>query len=213
MNSNGLHLLVIGPGFGGGREGAKYKYLAEAGHDIDLIDLPEPTAYDHDALATGIAMLQESITVRPPDILVASSRGGKYAAALLSSGFWRGPTFLISAMATTDCCAVEAPMLLCHGTRDKTNVIERVRNDVASSAWAKLVEFEDDHSLHKLVDGGRFDALLHECYEMQFNKPHKGDSPKTNTKRYVAPARGDFLTQIRGGVKLRDVTVSDINYK
>ena len=51
LPSKGLQLLVIGAGFGGGLEGAKYKYLAEAGHDIDFFDLPEPTAYDNDAWA------------------------------------------------------------------------------------------------------------------------------------------------------------------
>jgi hypoxanthine phosphoribosyltransferase len=49
-------------------------------------------------LKTGVSLLVRAITELKPDVLVACSRGGQYAARLLSARHWSGPTLLISAM-------------------------------------------------------------------------------------------------------------------
>ena len=78
-------LLIIGPGFGGGAAGAKYKYLtAHGGFETHLAELPEPTDGEEDTWSDGVTLLAEMIKLQKPDILVASSRGGKYAAEVSS---------------------------------------------------------------------------------------------------------------------------------
>lgn len=71
-----LKLMVIGPGFGGGLEGPKGLYLAQMGHAIDFVELPEPTAGDQEAREQGSATLRDRLLSQPPDVLIASSRGG-----------------------------------------------------------------------------------------------------------------------------------------
>ena len=78
-------LLIIGPGFGGGAAGAKYKYLiAHGAFETQLAELPEPTDGEESTWTDGVTLLAELIKLQKPDILVASSRGGKYAAEVSS---------------------------------------------------------------------------------------------------------------------------------
>jgi hypothetical protein len=175
----GKRLCIIKPGFGGGQDGAKFKYLEANGFDCHLIDLPEPTDGDEAIWAVaGIELITQRLRELDPDVLVACSRGGKYAGEVIQQGIWKGPTFLISALRTNVCCVSGVPVLCCHGINDHTNTIERVRGDVAASATATLVQFDDNHSLHKLVDEGRFAGLLRQCYDLQFeSKPVAAASP------------------------------------
>eukprot|EP00658_Telonema_sp_P-2_P036516 TRINITY_DN26399_c0_g1_i3.p2 TRINITY_DN26399_c0_g1~~TRINITY_DN26399_c0_g1_i3.p2 ORF type:complete len:215 (+),score=42.07 TRINITY_DN26399_c0_g1_i3:155-799(+) len=152
-----LQLLVIGKGLGGG----KREYLeAHTDLECEVLDLPEPT--DPEDIELGIDLVSIRLQTEPkPDLLVASSRGGKYAAELLSRGLWRGGTFLISAMGTGECCSSEGvPIQVVHGTLDRINTIERVRGDVDGCRMAELIEFEDSHSLRVLVDEDRLHELI-----------------------------------------------------
>ena len=192
-----MKLLIIGPGFGGGITGAKYKYL-EPSHDIELLSLPEPTNGEEEIWAAGVETLAQQLTASPPDVMIACSRGGKYAGKVIVQGLWKGPTFLISALSTAECCVSGVPVLVCHGTLDKTNAIERVRGDVAASSTAQLEEIEDNHSLHKLVDEDLFNSLLSRCHQMQFQEP-KLVQARAPVAR--APAMGALFAEMRAKKK------------
>jgi len=91
--SRKLKVLVIQKGFGSGSKAtAKYKIL-DRHFKILMPTVPEP-AYS----MAGIPILERAIEEFSPDVLVASSRGGKYAGRLVKSGKWKGPLLLISAM-------------------------------------------------------------------------------------------------------------------
>lgn len=77
------------------------KGLHETFADVEVITVPEPT----DDLEGGITVIAGSITsatVKSYQLLVAGSRGGKYAAQLIQRGIWTGPTLLFSAMSVTN---------------------------------------------------------------------------------------------------------------
>ena len=191
-------MLVIGPGFGGGVTGSKFQYILAKGHVCELIDLPEPTAGDDEALEAGVSLLAESLQIgQRVDVVLAASRGGKYLAELRQRRLWTGPTFLISGLSTGRCCSASGagPLMLCHGTRDSTNPIVRVRNDVAGCvSAAELVEFEDNHSLHSLVDGGEFEAILQRCITMPQVMPSASTPPGGLSAR--SPGRAGLFDEL-----------------
>ena len=155
-----LRLLIISKGFGGGCTGQKWQYLAaQDGFELHMPLVPEFA----EGSTEGLATLRDAVSTFKPDILVACSRGGQYASALVQAGDWAGPVFCISAMYTADLCAAHdgGTFVSCaHGKLDGTNPIERVRADVAMSRAASLVEFDDDHELAELVGSGSFGPLL-----------------------------------------------------
>ncbi|ELR16239.1 uncharacterized protein ACA1_336920 [Acanthamoeba castellanii str. Neff] len=149
-----VRVLVVDKGFGRGR--ALVQALGE-GWEVAVVVVPEPA----DALEAGVADLRPAL----------ASRGGKLAAAVLRRGLWKGPTLLVSAMSTTECCSVQGvPIVLAHGTRDGTNPIHRVRDDVQLGTKGLLVlhEFDDDHHLGSIELGDTFRQLLEEVYALQF---------------------------------------------
>jgi len=94
-------------GFGGGFEGSKWEYLAERTRFV--LEMPVVPEFDKaSGTAEGMTILRKACTQFRPDILVASSRGGAYAAALVEEGTWTGPVFLISALHTGSICAAKA---------------------------------------------------------------------------------------------------------
>jgi hypothetical protein len=152
-----IKLLIIFRGFGGGKDGAKWQYLAARNRFV--LHMPELPEF----CPEGLAILREAISEIKPDIMIASSRGGEYAAALVQANEWMGPLFLISALHTSKLCTAHdglLPILSAHGTKDGINSIERVRADVSISKTASLHEFEDGHDLGQLVTSGQFEPLL-----------------------------------------------------
>eukprot|EP00012_Vannella_robusta_P013512 CAMPEP_0206202780 /NCGR_PEP_ID=MMETSP0166-20121206/12397_1 /ASSEMBLY_ACC=CAM_ASM_000260 /TAXON_ID=95228 /ORGANISM="Vannella robusta, Strain DIVA3 518/3/11/1/6" /LENGTH=189 /DNA_ID=CAMNT_0053621811 /DNA_START=606 /DNA_END=1172 /DNA_ORIENTATION=+ len=185
MSAKGLHVMMIGPGCGGKAEGSKYVYLKQKGFDCEVLNLPEATAGDLESKEKGMEMLKGRLAAAEgkilPDVIIGCSRGGKYVGELVNRNMWKGPMLLISAMGTRHCCESNTeniPLLLCHGTQDGTNPIHRVRMDVQQCQTAKLVEFDDDHSLRSLVHQDLLAGLVQQCYDMQFQAPSKPNVPK-----------------------------------
>jgi hypothetical protein len=135
-------VLVVQKGLGGNK-----RQLLEAGPFVVTVpEIPEPV--DTEGIAVGMDILASAVRDFRPDVVLASSRGGKLAAKLLEATICTCPVVLVSAMGTRAAVAVPgAVVLLVHGTRDGTNPIERVRRDAASSTTARLVEYDDTHSL------------------------------------------------------------------
>jgi len=160
-----LNLLIISRGFGGGIDGAKYKYLKKIpAFSIQMPELPEFAEQKE----IGMEILRSAIITFKPDILIFSSRGSLYASSLLKSQDWSGPSFCISGLNTTGLCLAFDSSLVCtlvHGIHDTTYSIDRVRSDVQMSNVAYLREYDDDHSLESLVTSGEFAGLLIELYE------------------------------------------------
>lgn len=128
-------------------------------------------------------------------LLLASSRGGKVAGHLLSSGMWRGPTLLLSAMSTAQCCSVEGvALLLAHGVRDGTNPIHRVREDVQSGTpgLIALREFDDDHHLGSISREGVLKELIREVVTMN-DRVAACVAAHENEKKLRQPAKKGHL--------------------
>ena len=95
-----------------------------------------------------------------PDVLVGSSFGGAVAVALLQRGHWAGPTLLLAQAALLyDLPAVlpaGVPVWLVHGSGDDVVPPEHSRRLAAggSPSTVRLIEVEDDHSLHASIENG-----------------------------------------------------------
>lgn len=196
MAASSLHVMMIGPG-SGGEDGTKFLYLKNKGIKCEVLGLPEPTEGDYEAMEKGIEILKQRLEPEDgkiiPDVIIGSSRGGKYIGELLNRKVWKGPILLISAMGTRFCCESNtegAQLLICHGTKDGTNPIYRVRADVEQCSTAKLIEYEDNHSLHILVNDDLLAGLIQQCYEMKLKKPLSNVQP-------VRPSMGSLFSQIR----------------
>lgn len=89
-----------------------------------------------------------------PDVIVGSSFGGAILHTLLGT-MWDGPSVLLASAATkllgmTN--LVAAPVVLVHGVRDDIIPVEHSRN-LAQSAGRRLIEVDDDHRLHSILQG------------------------------------------------------------
>jgi len=182
-----LRLFIIQKGFGAGTTAdPKYKCL-EKYFNLAMPNVPEPTLEEE--FLQGMEILKTEISIFNPHVMIACSRGGKYMATLISSKIWRGPTLLISALATRECIQCGIPIFVAHGIHDKTNVIERVREDISNGTpgLAKLVEFDDEHSLHTILLNDKIKDLVLEVYELKDKvKEFEAKAPKQPT---VVPSR------------------------
>ena len=101
-----------------------------------------------------------------PDVLVGSSFGGAVAVALLQRGSWRGPTLLLAQAAVhyrPDVCLPDgARVLLVHGRQDAVIPIEHSRQLARSGTpgLVELLEYDDDHSLTRLVASAQLVELV-----------------------------------------------------
>ena len=95
-----------------------------------------------------------------PDVLAGSSFGGAVAVALLQRGHWSGPTLLLAQAALLLDLPAElppgVPVWLVHGRRDEVVPPEHSRRLAAAGdpAWVRLIEVDDDHSLHASTENG-----------------------------------------------------------
>ena len=103
------------------------------------------------------------LKMRPAQIVIGSSFGGAVLAALIQRGAWDGlALFLAQAAIRRGLDArlpTQAPVWIVHGIRDTVVNIEDSRRLVAANPGDnfRLIEVDDDHSLHASTDNG---ALL-----------------------------------------------------
>jgi alpha/beta superfamily hydrolase len=111
-----------------------------------------------------VVLQERTIAEFRPDVLVGSSFGGAVAVELLHRGVWRGPTLLLAQAALRfarhDTLPEGIRVWLVHGTADTVVDVEDSRRlaRTGSSDLVRLIEVDDDHSLHQTVTSG---ALLH----------------------------------------------------
>ena len=109
------------------------------------------------AVAQHAALLAEG---RGPDVLAGSSFGGAVAVALLQRGHWAGPTLLLAQAALLYGLPAElprgVPVWIAHGSGDDLVPPEHSRRLAAAGdpELVRLIEVEDDHSLHASVENG-----------------------------------------------------------
>ena len=95
-----------------------------------------------------------------PDVLAGSSFGGAVAVALLQRGLWAGPTLLLAQAALLYGLPAELPtgppIWIVHGRRDDVVPPEHSRRLAAAGdpMHVRLIEVDDDHSLHESVEDG-----------------------------------------------------------
>lgn len=95
-----------------------------------------------------------------PDVLAGSSFGGAVAVALLQRGHWSGPTLLLAQAALLYGLPAElpsgVPVWIVHGRGDDVVPPEHSRRLAAAGELehVRLIEVDDDHSLHASVEDG-----------------------------------------------------------
>jgi alpha/beta superfamily hydrolase len=151
-------------GLEGSPQGAKAQLLAQ--HFTAVTPVMDTSDFEG-----CVALHAETIASFRPDILVGSSFGGAVAVALLQRRLWRGPTLLLAQAAQHFGLAAALPegvdVWLIHGRGDDVVDIEGSRA-LARSGTAELVrliEVDDDHSLHATVESGRLIQVIRELSE------------------------------------------------
>jgi alpha/beta superfamily hydrolase len=107
-----------------------------------------------------VALHAEVIRSFAPDLLVGSSFGGAVAVELLQRGAWTGRTLLLAQAALKRDSGARLPadvtVWIVHGTRDHLvdPADSRRLASTGSPGRVRLLEVEDDHSLHASVADG-----------------------------------------------------------
>ncbi len=146
-------------GLEGSPQGAKAQLFAEH------FDARTP-AMDTSDFDGCVEVHAELLRAFEPDVLVGSSFGGAVAVALLQRGLWRGPTLLLAQAALQSGLPPRlpdgVPVWLVHGVRDERVDVEGSRRLAGSGSpeWVRLIEVDDDHSLHGMVKSGELVELV-----------------------------------------------------
>ena len=140
-------------GLEGSPQGAKARLFAKH------FDASTP-AMDTSDFEACVDVQARAIESFGPDVVVGSSFGGAVVVALLERGAWRGPTLLLAQAAVhynADAQLPEnVPVWMAHGTRDTLIPVEHSRRLAATGSpdQVRLLEVDDDHSLHDSVASG-----------------------------------------------------------
>jgi len=151
-------------GLEGSPQGIKARLFAE--HFTALT----PAMDTHD-FAACVRLHADTFVSFRPDVLVGSSFGGAVAVALLQRGVWRGPTLLLAQAALRRGLGAQLPegvhVWLVHGTRDDVVGIEdsRLLAHSGTPAFVRLIEVDDDHSLHGTVESGKLVGIVRELLD------------------------------------------------
>jgi alpha/beta superfamily hydrolase len=152
-------------GLEGSPQGAKARLFAQ--HFTALT--PVMKTHDFAACVDVQAATLESFR---PDVLVGSSFGGAVALTLLQRGLWHGPTLLLAQAALRQGLSPflpeGVPVWLVHGVHDDVVDIEDSRTlaRTGTPALVRLIEADDDHSLHGMVGSGRLVEIVRELFEV-----------------------------------------------
>lgn len=163
-------------GLEGSPRGAKARLLAEH------FDARTPTMNTRD-FESCVTVQMEVLREFGPDVLVGSSFGGAVAVELLRCGAWTGPTLLLAQAAVkrdpSACLPEGVPVWLVHGSRDEIVDVEdsRLLARSGSPQWVRLIEVDDDHSLHDQVASG---ALVQRVKELA--RAHAGGGDVTRER-------------------------------
>ena len=141
-------------GLEGSPSGAKARLLAR---HFDAVAPAMDTSDFEGCVAQHAALLAQG---RGPDVLAGSSFGGAVAVALLQRGHWTGPTLLLAQAALHYGLPAElptgVPVWIVHGRGDAVVPPVHSRRLAAKGdpERVRLIEVDDDHSLHASVADG-----------------------------------------------------------
>jgi alpha/beta superfamily hydrolase len=151
-------------GLEGSPQGAKAQLFAE--HFTALTPVMDTRDF-----AACVEVQAAALASFQPDVLVGSSFGGAVAVALLQRGLWRGPTLLLAQAALRYELPAQLPegvhVWLVHGLRDDVVDIadSRILAQSGTPGLVRLVEVDDDHSLHGMVENGQLVDVVCELFE------------------------------------------------
>ena len=141
-------------GLEGSPNGSKARLLAR---HFDAVTPAMDTSDFEGCVAQHAALLGNG---EGPDVLAGSSFGGAVAVALLQRGHWSGPTLLLAQAGLLYGLPAElppgVPVWIAHGTGDDLVPPEHSRRLAAAGdpAHVRLIEVDDDHSLHASAEDG-----------------------------------------------------------
>ena len=127
-------------------------------------------AMDTSDFEASVGVQTEALARFRPDVLVGSSFGGGVAVALLERGTWRGPTLLLAQAAVYMNPEARLPadvdVWLVHGLRDDLVAPQHSRQLAATGdpARVRLIELDDDHSLHGATTSGELVQIVEDLF-------------------------------------------------
>lgn len=146
-------------GLEGSPQGAKARLFAR--------HFPTSTpAMDTKDFEACVRVQEAEIGAFRPDVLIGSSFGGAVAVELLHRGAWTGPTLLLAQAAFRIGTRTSLPagriVWIVHGTNDEVVDVDDSRRlaQTGTPALVRLIEVDDDHSLHAMVADGRLIDLV-----------------------------------------------------
>ncbi|EFC42500.1 predicted protein [Naegleria gruberi] len=137
--------------------------------DMKIVTVSEPTSsnddYEEDeSFMNSITLIEKTIKEYQPDILLCSSRGGKYIGKLMKDLIWNGPCVLISALivpSMMDLNSCSTAMIFAYGYEEKT-VPRPIMEFIKAFPNNKIVllSYEnEDHHMSSLI---QLDLMLKE---------------------------------------------------
>jgi predicted esterase len=152
-------------GLEGSPSGAKAQALSEH------FDTHTP-AMDTSNFEACVELHAQSLDHFQPDVLIGSSYGGAVATALLQRGRWSGPTLLLAQAALRLGLPARLPagvlVWIVHGRGDA--LIDPVESRQLASAGreteVRLIEVDDDHTLHASVESGALIDWVRELHAL-----------------------------------------------
>lgn len=242
IDPKNVKILIISKGFGSAEVRLSILKQSFDEKNILIVEVPEPNDSEHKVdnelqnndndskndninnitnMKYGTNTLLSTILEFKPNVLIASSRGGKYMTSILETvqnskddsnnkGIKKiiaeCGILLLSAMDTRKCASLKHPMLCYHATNDKINMINNVKIDSMSFPTFKLIEaVNENHDLLILNDKNKkilnkliIESIewLHWCQnENNMKTLQKKEEENKNTK-FKVQARLNMLNQI-----------------
>ncbi|CAK0876441.1 unnamed protein product [Prorocentrum cordatum] len=143
-------VLVIGPGFGFGANPQQIQILRDGGWLVHTPWLTCPASVNF-SMSDSIGTLVTEVVNRAPDAIVAASKGGSYLLELWRLGITI-PAVLINVHPNCHAFPSEAPVVVCHGSRD--TVYQRSLDDLealmrGTNSQKHLLYYSSDSGVSK----------------------------------------------------------------
>ncbi|NKC12829.1 MAG: hypothetical protein GKR94_11695 [Gammaproteobacteria bacterium] len=119
----------------------------------------------------------QALRKAPPHVAVGSSFGGAVLCALIQRCAWTGPSLFLAQAAVRRGMPlqlpIKSPVYIVHGLRDEVVNIDDSRKLYAANAGShvRLIEVDDDHSLHASATNGALITWIEELAAVSTHCP------------------------------------------
>ncbi|KAG2389026.1 hypothetical protein C9374_014426 [Naegleria lovaniensis] len=145
--------------------------MIESKIETMMVQVAEPTSSDIDyeqdeAFMESVRKIEKTILEFQPNVLLFSSRGGKYACKLLKDNIWNGPCVMISTLIISSMVNFEetnATLVFAYGQDEKTVPFPMIQHlkQCHNNRIVVLSYANESHSMNSLVNIEKDEETFH----------------------------------------------------